>query len=78
VLAINRDTRIAALRTTHHERSQTLANLPVGSRSHTRLLAECEAISDEIERLKGCVNIPRQVALAVPALLAVLVLTLIS
>jgi hypothetical protein len=55
-----------------------LANLPTGSRAHGRLLAECEDISDEIDRLKRCINIPRSVALAVPALLVVLVFALLS
>ncbi|WP_043478264.1 hypothetical protein [Kitasatospora sp. MBT66] len=78
MFAIDRDARIAALRKTHFERSQTLANVPAGTRSHGRLLAECEDISDDIERLKRCIDIPRSVALAVPVLLAVLVLALIS
>ncbi|MEU9044564.1 MULTISPECIES: hypothetical protein [unclassified Kitasatospora] len=78
MFAIDRDARIAALRQTHHERSQTLANVPAGTRSHGRLLAECEDISDEIDRLKRCTNIPRSVALTVPVLLAVLVLALVS
>jgi len=78
LFAIERDTQIAALRAVHHERSETLANVPAGSRSYARLLKECEAISDEIERLKGCTNIPRSVAMAAPVLLAVLVLALIS
>ncbi|MFE6869601.1 hypothetical protein ACFVFS_23990 [Kitasatospora sp. NPDC057692] len=78
MFAIDRDTRIAALRTTHHQRGQTLATMPADSRSHARLLAECEAISDEIDRLQRCIGIPRSVALAVPVLLAVLVLALIS
>ncbi|MFI9332627.1 hypothetical protein ACIGZJ_34480 [Kitasatospora sp. NPDC052868] len=78
MFAIDRDARIAALRTTHHERGQTLATMPKGSRSRARLLAECEDISDEIDRLTRCIDIPRSVALAVPVLLAVLVLALIS
>ncbi|MFF2123534.1 hypothetical protein ACFVXH_40020 [Kitasatospora sp. NPDC058184] len=78
LFAIDRDARIANLRELLHERSQTLANIPPGSRSHTRLLAECEAISDEIARLQHCINIPRPVAMAVPTLLAVLLLALIS
>ncbi|MEV7782744.1 hypothetical protein [Kitasatospora sp. NPDC088351] len=78
MFAIERDARIAALRQTHFERSQTLANVPAGSRSHGRLLVECEDISDEIDRLKRCINIPRCVALSVPVLLAVLVVALVS
>jgi hypothetical protein len=78
LFAIERDAKIAALRQTHFERSQTLANVPVGTRSHGRLLVECEDLSDEIDRLKRCINIPRSVAMTVPVLLAVLVLALIS
>ncbi|MBD0675456.1 hypothetical protein [Streptomyces sp. CBMA156] len=78
LFAVDRDTRIAVQRRLLHERSETLANLPEGSRPHTRLLAECEDISDEIARLRRCVNIPRSVALAVPALIAVLLLAAIS
>ncbi|WP_049650119.1 hypothetical protein [Kitasatospora sp. MY 5-36] len=78
MIAIERDTRIAAQRQLLHERSQTLANLPKGSRPHARTLAECEDISDEIDRLKRCIDIPRPVAMAVPTLLAVLLLALIS
>ncbi|MQS17881.1 hypothetical protein F7Q99_38270 [Streptomyces kaniharaensis] len=78
MFAIERDARIAVLRKTHYERSQTLVNVPVGTRSHGRLLVECEDISDEIDRLKRCINIPRSVAMTVPVLLAVLVLALVS
>ncbi|MEU8927520.1 hypothetical protein AB0D10_42555 [Kitasatospora sp. NPDC048545] len=78
LFAIDRDARIAAHRELLHERSQTLANVPAGSRAHARTLAECEAISDEIERLKGCIDIPRSVVAVVPVLLFVLVLALIS
>ncbi|MFF2751931.1 hypothetical protein ACFVVA_41150 [Kitasatospora sp. NPDC058048] len=78
MIAIERDERIAAQRRLLHERSLTLANIPPGNRAHHRLAAECEAISDEIDRLQHCINIPRSVALAVPALLAVLLLALIS
>ncbi|MFJ7280285.1 hypothetical protein [Kitasatospora sp. NPDC098663] len=77
MFAIERDTQIAAHRTVLHERSETLANVPAGSRPHARLLAECESISDEIERLKGCIDIPRSVLAVVPVLLVVLVLALI-
>jgi hypothetical protein len=78
LFAIERDARIAVLRQTHHERSETLANVPVGTSSHGRLLVECEELSDEIDRLKRCINVPRSVALTVPVLLAVLVLALVS
>ncbi|MFE2728370.1 hypothetical protein [Kitasatospora sp. NPDC059327] len=78
MFTIDRDIRIATLRELLHDRSQTLANLPQDSRSHGRLLAECESISDEIARLQRCIDIPRSVALSVPVLLAVLVLALIS
>ena len=78
MFAIERDAQIAALREVHQTRSNTLTNVPAGSRSHIRLLEECNAISDEIDRLKRCVNVPRSLVLAIPILLAVLVLTLIS
>ncbi|GGV45869.1 hypothetical protein GCM10010495_74390 [Kitasatospora herbaricolor] len=78
MFAIERDVQIAALREVHHERSRTLANVPAGSRSHARLLAECESISDEIDRLKRCINVPRSAVAAIPVILAVLVLALIS
>ncbi|MGW7582769.1 hypothetical protein ACWGKU_29390 [Kitasatospora sp. NPDC054768] len=78
LIAIERDTQIAAQRRLLHERSETLANLPPGNRAHHRLAVECEAISDEIARLQHCLNIPRSVALTVPALIAVLLLALIS
>ncbi|MFC8454707.1 hypothetical protein [Kitasatospora sp. NPDC057223] len=78
MFAIERDARIAALREVHQTRSDTLTNVPPGSRSHARLLVECDAISDEIDRLKRCVNIPRSAVAAIPILLAVLVLALIS
>ncbi|GAA2780668.1 hypothetical protein ACFQ0M_49155 [Kitasatospora aburaviensis] len=78
MFAIERDAQLAALRELHQTRSNTLANVPPGSRSHTRLLEECEAISDEIERLKRCINIPRSLVAIVPILLFVLVLALIS
>ncbi|MFE3110641.1 hypothetical protein ACFXKJ_41880 [Kitasatospora indigofera] len=78
MFAIERDARISALRELHQRRSNTLTNVPSGSRSHSRLLAECEDISDEIDRLKHCVNVPRSAAVAIPVILAVLVLALIS
>ncbi|MFJ1708703.1 hypothetical protein [Kitasatospora sp. NPDC088346] len=49
MFAIERGAQLAALRELHQTRSNTLTNMPPGSRSHTRLLEECEAISDEIE-----------------------------
>ncbi|MFF1874573.1 hypothetical protein [Kitasatospora herbaricolor] len=78
MFAIERDAQIAALREVHQTRSNTLTNVPAGSRSHSRLLTECEKISDEIDRLKRCINVPRSAVVAVPVILAVLVLALIS
>ncbi|MFI6448516.1 hypothetical protein [Kitasatospora sp. NPDC050543] len=78
MFAIERDAQLAALRELHQTRSNTLTNLPPGSRSHTRLLAECEDISDEIDHLKRCINIPRSAVAAIPVVLFVLVLALIS
>ncbi len=78
MFAIERDAQIAALREVHQTRSNTLTNVPAGSRSHSRLLAECDAISDEIDHLKRCVNVPRSLVVALPVALLVLVLALIS
>ncbi|MFI5534504.1 hypothetical protein ACIA8O_38815 [Kitasatospora sp. NPDC051853] len=78
MFAINRDVQIAAQRKLLHERSQTLANLPKGTVPHARTLAEVEGISNEIERLKGCADVSPALLTAIPIVLFVLVLALIS
>ncbi|MCU7827283.1 hypothetical protein [Kitasatospora sp. DSM 101779] len=78
MFAVERDTQIAAHRDVLHERSQPLANVPVGSRAHARLLAECEDISDEIERLKRCISIPRAALAALLVALLLLALLLLG
>lgn len=72
--SISRDAQIAELRHQLHTRSATLAGLTAGSRSHTRLQTECDAISDEIERLKASSSLSPKALLGV--LIAITVLAL--
>ncbi|MFD0260135.1 hypothetical protein ACFVH7_17880 [Kitasatospora indigofera] len=71
--SISRDAQIAELRQQLHSRSATLA----GSRSHTRLQAECDAISDEIERLKASRSMSPKALLGVLVSITVLALMIL-
>ncbi len=76
--SISRDAKIAELRHQLHARSATLAGLTPGSRSHTRLQAECDAISDDIERLKASTSLSPRALLALVAAITVLVLMILT
>ncbi|MFJ1796526.1 hypothetical protein [Kitasatospora griseola] len=69
-LAISRDAQIAALYERLHHRSAILSGLTPGSKAHSGIQAECDAIHAEIRRLESTTSIsPKAVLVGIAVIL---------